>query len=376
MKSYWVISDLTKRWFSANMLSESYLARYKRELDLVSIKLNQLTDVEAGALIIFGDIHYDSAILKEVILDIPLSCHILFHLYGDSFTRLKFFEAHNDLLTGRKIKFVVGSKTSLAICQKIFADKNSVCYAPFFVDYLKNDSLKKNKETRKKVKKICYFGRISYFKNVHILIDLFRIFSRSHPEYELHIAGGIDNYRWKNNPSGSYFNYAGEVFSDALRDAQNEGAKVFYHGELSREKVSDFLMEMDMFISLGTCEEEDFGLAVIEALQHNLKVILTRWGGYREFESVKGVALVDVKYKNKTLFIDENQLFNHILDAQDSSNHSMVNFNDLRKKQTIDYEDFIKFEGFQEAYRILKSTTFFNKEFFDHGEEFVSSMWL
>ncbi len=371
MKIYCIKSNLIENWSSAAALSQSYYSRYKLMGDIEFVDFHQLQKItiQCDSIVIFCDYHYDFFELEKKIGCIPLNTKVLFHIYGDIFGRLKGLETSIKDLNSRAFKIVVGSKSAYNIAIKCLVDSNNLVLFPFM------PNLKAIKSTKNKNNKFIYFGRISYYKNVHTLIDLFNEFSKSNPEHELHIAGEIDNFRWRNNPTGNYFNYAGEKFDLSLQKAKSEGSNIFYHGHLSQIKLKVLMSTCGVYITLSTSELEDFGLSVSEALENGLNVIATKWGGIKEFSGCRGVDLIDVSLNRKTLCVSKSKLFKLLASKESSFGVDYAQRVNEWKVQTINLNNIPTFLGFNDEFRSIRSTTKIHREFFDYGKKFVSTMW-
>lgn len=370
--AFWINSETTSSWGSAVLLSDFNKIRYSKIFDLASGSLQEALKTQGVEYYIFGDIHYSGQELLQGMTRLPKSAKCFFHLYGDIFSRLKFFEKNRETFKSYQLRFVLGSESSYRIAKNCFQDERNISYKPFCVQE-HTRSVKLKSMTSKK-RKILYAGRISYFKNVHQLIKLFDLFTDSETNYELHIAGTPDNVRWRNNPTSSYFNYSGEIFNLALQEVQSKGKAVIYHGQLPHDKLIDLMSGVDTFTTLSTGEEEDFGMAIFEALNENLNVVATKWGGHRQFENLNGVHLIDVHVEGGNLKIIPDDLFKAWKDSLKNSQSLQVR-NRLWMQPEPDTESWSSLGVFSEKFSKLQASTSFNKEFYEHGKDILYPLW-
>lgn len=370
-KAYWIKSRLAVRWPSADMLAQSHLLRYQKSFNLIECSLDEALSSQENGIYIFGDIHYSGEFILQQMSRLPPDAKILFHLYGDIFNRLKIFELNYDLFKERYLKFVVGSRSAYEIALNCLSHKANLLYLPYFLDEKKRN----RKYSDSTNKKIIYFGRISYYKNVHKLIDLFDQFTDLHQGFELHLAGLPDNFRWRNHPTSSYFNYAGAVFDVALQRALKKNKTIVYHGQLSANELHELLDKADIFTSLSTSEIEDFGVSVYEALIHGLKVVTTEWGGYRQFKGCQGVDLLKVVQAPQGLQITTEALFESWRNPEHSRGESIQERNKSWRESPVFPLEWERLHQFQKKFCELKATTSLNQDFYEHGKEILYPLW-
>lgn len=368
-KAYWIHSPLSTRWGSAASLSNAFKSKYHEEFELTEIESKDILASFEDGIFIFGDIHYPREVLLEKLAHLPSGTKVLFHLYGDIFSRIKIFEENKDLFFHLLFKFSLGSISAYESAKKMVSGENLI-YRPYFLGNLPQ----RNDIKRTGINKIIYFGRISYFKNVHHLVTLFDEFTDSHPDYELHIAGGIDNFRWRNAPTGSYFNYGGELFDNALERVHARGKRVFYHGRLEQKDLFRLAQEMTTFTTLSTCEEEDFGASIAEALSLGLNIVATQWGGHKQFKDCQNTNLVEVSQIRGNLKIDRDELFRAWANPT-KEGEIISDKNQFWKNTKSDFGKWRKLDQFSNEFSHLKASTIVNKEFYEHAEAVLYPLW-
>ena len=91
---------------------------------------------------------------------------------------------------------------------------------------------------------------------------------------------------------------------------------VFYLGHLLQTDLFELMDHSEALINLSTNIGEDFGLAASEALARNLTVILSNWGGHRDFSYHPQARLIDLKVEGDKIEIDEIQFWKALSEAK------------------------------------------------------------
>lgn len=111
------------------------------------------------------------------------------------------------------------------------------------------------KKTYKHQKKIIHVGRISYEKNVEVIIFAMKKLLESHPDATLHIYG-----------TGPADNYLKEIVAQ-----ENLDKNVFFHGFIAHDQLPKIYQEHDIFVTASTIETQ--GLVILEAMACGLPVV-------------------------------------------------------------------------------------------------------
>jgi len=303
---------------------------------------------------------------------LPVIGHPVFAALSFSFLR------ENIMREGRNINFflVSGSLTSAKVLKKFYNE--GVIYFPFVPPRL-NGEVTPVEKVSKTTQTILYAGRISHFKNVVTLLDLFAEYSATRPSVQLRIAGRPDNFGWPNITSGCYFNYTGEHFFEKLANLQSRDVQVTYLGGVTRAETLNEIAKADCITSLSTAPEEDFGLLLWEATVQNKAVVATKWGGFREFESLPNVNLVNVTKVERTLALEKAVLF-QCWDKVLSETNSFLNMSESwrRSRETflaevsgsVSSENEAVFKKFKNYEKID-----LNLEFYEHAENVYAPLW-
>lgn len=229
------------------------------------------------------------------------------HAYGDFSIYPDLWELLGREMRGLKLSILASStKQSAYLDYFLRSSLNTPKVIPFSVDCDTFEfSEKKRIETRKKHKiksdetVFIYTGRISLQKNVDVLIHAFEKIEKVNNKVRLLILGDFDDI---GSPNLGHTTNHGYLFQkiDSVLVEMNPSTrnKIHFLGPLPRKNLADYLSAADIFISLSTYHDEDYGMSPAEALASGLPAILTDWGGYSDFANyTDDVALVDVNLK-------------------------------------------------------------------------------
>lgn len=230
---------------------------------------------------------------------------LTFHLYGDFFLNLSKWGLCEDKLKKFHLKLVCASTAQVALVQSFIHNPDIVFACPFPVSNdFKFNSINESQAIEQLMLKdkdkliILYTGRISYQKNVLPLILAFAnhiapLISNA----ELHIAGEFDDIalpyfgigRSPLSMQYTFFNLI-ETLPESIKKRVN------FLGNLDQIKLKDQYLISDVFVSLSTHNDEDFGMSPAEALLSGLPLVLSNWGGFASFKKIapKAVSLVNV----------------------------------------------------------------------------------
>ncbi len=384
-------------WSSTQILQKNYQELYQKvESPLVvkAIAWNEYLDPDFWSslkalnlsTVILADMRFDLVHWLPLIQkNLPREISIQVHIYGNPIKRMmRLYQAAMDF-TSLNLSFIVGSTVQQEVFEKILNDSKNVTYLPFIPDaYVFNAEKRLNwreKNHFQNEKLFLYSGRISFQKNVTHLMDLFALHAHSHPNSRLIIAGAPDNLNWREVPRANYLNYAGEVFFEKLQNLTHKGIPISYLGKLTHAELEDVYSGCDHFVSLSTFDGEDFGLSIAESLSVGLPSTLTSWGGYKEFQDLLQVQLIEVESQKGQLGIDQA----HCLQALDLVSTDRIQnieqFNVWKKNREIHGLEIlttmepISFQGFSQRFKNYCRDEIKTGEFFEREKEFLSSYW-
>lgn len=233
---------------------------------------------------------------------------ILVHVYGDFILKTPDWLDLGPHLKTMKMKLICASKRQKDLVQSLFeAEGDLVHQCPFPVrkdQFYADDNLRKTGREKYGVGEeliFLYTGRISLQKNV---VELARSFAEVLPSLErkakLFIAGPFDDmgapYLGLKTNTGSYqHKMMGLITELGLEE------KVFYLGNHDKQSLIELYNLSDVFVSISTHNDEDYGMSPAEAMCSGLPLILSDWGGYTSFKQnvdFPHCDLIPVKFEN------------------------------------------------------------------------------
>lgn len=340
MKVSLVYSHTKSHWLSCQFITRNLLESYSRFIPVKKPEICQIVnyhknisfyEIEQTTLdilkfspesIIFLD-HtphpyelincLDEEYLKNPRLKRP---SLIFHVYGDFPLLSAGWLKCSSALKRFKIKWICASDSQVDLVKKfIKKGESSIYLAPFPIDDSKfYFDLKIRKEARKKLNikddeiTFIYSGRLSYQKRIQDLLVLYQLFKKhSSRPTRLLLAGPFDNL---GNPYiGEHFHegeFAQKLISYFSLLDEDTKKSINYLGCVEEEALNRIYNSADIFVSLSTHNDEDYGMSPAEALSTGLPAVLTNWGGYSSFQFDDAVKLVPVKINQSKVSIDIN----------------------------------------------------------------------
>ena len=331
MKIALLLSYTPSRWESCQSITPNILKVYKRQSAkllhfnfhrsinaLECLKMAQEIKESGVDLISFVDHspHPKKLLipLEFVLRKVDSRPKLVFHLYGD-FTLFSadWMEIEN-LLKHYKCKFLVASdRQQYLVSQFIETPSNKVFKFPFPVNENKFWFDKKTRENARerlnigeKTPVFIYTGRISPQKNLLSLVkNIVRASKWAKSPPALLIAGGFDNL-------GTPF--VGDLllphdysfrFHRLLRTIDPQKTRIEFLGHLNLEELFEYYNAADTFVSLSGHNDEDFGMAPLEAMFCGNRSILTDWGGFASFQTKKAFCqMVPVNFVSGQIVLD------------------------------------------------------------------------
>ena len=191
----------------------------------------------------------------------------------------------------------------------IFAMRKSKKIIFLSLDYAKNielpnDLIRKSYEippyvNTKKIKKkidpvfkIGYLGRISFEKNLELLISSSIEMSKKNIQHELLIAGDDQDKRFKR-------------YTKKLKKLSSKYSHIAFIGKLSEKEKYNFLKRINVFVLPSNNSLEAFGIVQLEAMSCNTPVVVS---------NLPGVRTIVNKTNNGYIFLDKEDLIKKIID--------------------------------------------------------------
>jgi len=241
---------------------------------------------------------------------------IFFHVFGDFTLFTPQWRRIQSLLKGTPVSFICASNRQKALVSS-FVRKGlrRVSQCPFSVDTKKFRFIPDlRRAARKKLGlsdsdfAIAYAGRMTLQKNIQWLIHAFGQFATSKSRRcVLFLAGPFDDlgapFFVRPDIAGQYFF---ELERARVSLPKNLRDQVRYLGVLDGQALKDLYLAADVYASLSTHHDEDFGISPAEALCCGTPTVLTDWGGFPTFHdlSIDDVKLVGVRMRGAELEID------------------------------------------------------------------------
>ncbi|MBY0518176.1 MAG: glycosyltransferase [Bacteriovoracaceae bacterium] len=242
--------------------------------------------------------HYD-VVLLDVGINLNQIAHfskwvnpktVSFHclLHGDFILRIEEWRTLLNQLSGFKGSLRVCSEPMHLLAQKILGSQ------PFQVIPFPIDSIffkvKKEKIT-KSPEIISYFGRITPDKG---LLDLLKLWKKiKSPQRQLHLYGDFDSSSLHSLDSKKTFKNKFKKMREQIEHDQSIHQKKL----TSDLQIIRAMDRSSYIINCSRFVHEEYGLAVREALVRGKPVLISRWGGHKDLESVPG-AFFDLKKLN------------------------------------------------------------------------------
>ncbi|MAX65626.1 MAG: hypothetical protein CME66_01690 [Halobacteriovoraceae bacterium] len=326
MKAALVYSFQESEWFSCTVITKNIIAAYARALgreNIIHLNYSEKDGVSKNDLLRLETEKVDKVIFID---HKPTPCRFLeklnltqskaleqlefiIHIFGDFPLYLPEWRVVNNLLIDKKVKIICASERQRKLIQKVFVPKESIFVAPFPVDkdhfYF---SQKKRQELRKKYSILpetpvfLYSGRLSLQKRLVESITCFleAIQNKVIPAQSVfYIIGAEDKlgipYLAYSQLHGEYFRMLDRVLKKYPKKLSQQ---VKLLGKVEHSELADFYNLSDVFFSLSTYHDEDYGMAVAEALCCGMRCILSDWAGYASFgseEYLKEFSYISVK---------------------------------------------------------------------------------
>jgi len=190
---------------------------------------------------------------------------------------LKFFQIQ------KKISFHGTDENERIFIKNIFGKDVNVFVAANFPKKI-DHSAKTQKEENKLI--LITVALISPMKNYHLVI---KSLSQLKAQIEYHIIGGIKDQLYWNQ------------CMDLIRQLP-DNIKVIYHGEQKPNQIINFLQKAHVFIMPS--KSENYGHAIIEALQSGLPVITSNFTPWNNLKENKSGYNVELTVASVTIAID------------------------------------------------------------------------
>lgn len=231
--------------------------------------------------------------LARFVRNTGIKLEFTIHVYADLVLWPAQWAKIGEAMRGLPLRCVFASAKECEISSQFLKEPKGTSFiCPFPVDttHFRYDPKIRQKARQalglaKNEKLIVYSGRLSQQKNVHLLVKEFRSLAEQYPNpLRMVLVGSFDDMGAAvlglPSPLGWYFQKmrtALDLLPNNLRD------RIQIQGFKSAEEIRDLLNAADLFWSLSTHHNEDFGMAIAEALACGLPSVITDWAGYSSF---------------------------------------------------------------------------------------------
>lgn len=231
------------------------------------------------------------AAFGELFEDLDYHPEVFVHIYGCLTLWLHRLDPKDPFFKRNKLHFITASVAQRDLLAQFLASKSSVSVSAFPLDA----SLFKPPADRRALRRrlgfpekdvlLIYTGRAHIQKNLHLLLENIAPLFQENKSLKFLFAGGYDD--GPINASLEY-RYAHGTNNALVKEALEKGRikdRFVELGNVDRKSLARYLAASDVFCSLSTFNDEDFGYAPLEALTSGCAALLSAWGGYKEFES-------------------------------------------------------------------------------------------
>lgn len=295
---------------------------------------------------------------------------IVAHIYGDFTINGKEWAKISPTIIDVPIKFICASKRQSKLLQNFISNTNCLSVLPFPVDtndFYFSPKARINMRERIGLKEndyvLFYCGRISMQKNIKLMIEEFCSLVRKTPNAFLLIAGREDDlgaplFGWE----PKFGVYGNSLRAQISSYPSSIRSRIRFLGSVNRNTAFELYNAADAYLSLSLHHDEDYGMAVAEALCTGLPVCLTKWGGYAQFLNNSSGFAVDIGLNTNGIRINRNRLQEKLSELTGISqsieerkkssdvNLAMYSLDVVGKKlKKIHQEKFDAFQGFSHA---------------------------
>ena len=416
MKIALLYSYKESNWFSCTKIVKNLLDSYALALkDHKVIKLNysaNLNSSESSSLaetiikekpdkLVFLDhLPHPVSLLHLIFkIDSAYSPKIDIHVFGDFTLMFDKWMAVDALLRDKEVKFYCASDAQVELVSKFFEDKDQyIKKVPFPVSTKEFCIKDKYVDIRNELDipadstVLLYTGRMSLQKKVVELLEVFSFAIENNKISEntyLLLAGEFDTLGFA---FGDVYHHHGEFFRQFDRKlstlSDKVKSKIKFLGSVKNSKLNDYYNSADIFISLSTYHDEDYGMSVVEAGISGTPLLLSDWAGFKSFKHGEYCELISTKLGRFEPEIDIDEAvtklekivknikkYDSILIAEDFNKyHSVEGVAKLIKKYGEEpTKEFLGFNSF--LYRISRVSVLEQHLFYDSNSKSLNQYY-
>lgn len=244
---------------------------------------------------------------------------ISFHVYGDFVLGAHEWKALEETLIGTKVSFIASSLRQANLVGSLIVDgAQNMEIAPFPVsenrfhfDAAIRSKTRADFGLNTDDRLLLYTGRMTSQKNVlRLLRETIASFRTERQPTFLFLAGVFDHLGDPFAPQlplpGEFYEQFKRVLATVPEPFRN---RIRFLGHLPSEKLFELYNAADLFVSLSTFHDEDYGMSPAEALMCGCRAVLTNWGGYAGFDQgLQTIKYVPVHLDGEGLFFDHDDV--------------------------------------------------------------------
>lgn len=303
-----IIPALEKSWsLGAKELGYEVLTLVADEKKIPSSVHQQLLHVDAIFITAFNVSIAQKLVLlrKRIFIDAPW----IFQLHNQATIGLwpVFHWGMGELLTTKDV-FISTSSRDAHCFQALFENAKAEII-PF-------PALHQPNTKRENKRRFCYVGRVSEQKNLHTLLWAYHLYRQKGGEASLDIMGGEDGLGSPN------MGMKGEGYLSFLKKTcQGLGLEndVHFLGLQKREQLHEYWVNQDcVMVTPSLHSDENFGMALMQALCYGHCAVATDWGGHTDFAKYfsQQVILLKVYESSTGPYLDVEEFSEALLMAE------------------------------------------------------------
>ena len=268
------------------------IGRWQKPSDMTLVARRILRDRPGQLVFIDHTPMPDALLLALQRLDPSYNPQINIHVYGDFIRNLREWKAIEPLLVGRRIRFLCASTRQTRLLKNLIAQPRAVCRVPFPVDtqvFRPRSLVRRDWRERLGVQNddflITYTGRFSLQKNLFLLGQGFERAAALDSRFHLALAVQFDDL---GAPLFGLHQRKGQMRREWLSFfrgiPRSIRERIHLMEDLSSHDLVGLYNATDLFCSLSTYHDEDFGMSPAEAMACGTPCALANWGGFWDFK--------------------------------------------------------------------------------------------
>lgn len=208
----------------------------------------------------------------------------IFHVFGN-FVRygLNWFSLGH-LLAKKNIHFFVASKSYLKLLSHFIAKENLVLFPfPIEASFLKKERSPVGNNKTLGDLKLMYAGRFHQQKNITQVIEALGVYCEEYGrKIDLNLVVYFDDFNPSTLETKKILGRQYKTFCKAMTK-KSALLNITLLPHQNAEELGKLYAKSDAFISFSTFFDEDYGMAILEALSSGTPCLLSNWGGYNSF---------------------------------------------------------------------------------------------